>query len=82
MSYVFFLFVGVLWGIFCGICDARGIMRNDRTIMQLLCGLLGYGVALVLFMGQPLGGLWILHLIEVVTVSQLVHNYTRARLSR
>jgi hypothetical protein len=82
MSYLFFLVVGMVWGVFCGVCDARGILRNDRTIMQLLCGLAGYGVAWVAFWGQPEGGYWFLHLIVVVTVSQILHTFTRTRLSR
>lgn len=82
MSYLFFLVVGVFWGILSGLCDARGILRNDRTIMQLLTGLAGYGVAALLFWGQPDGGLWFFHLILVVTVGQLVHYKSREILSR
>lgn len=82
MSYLFFLVVGLIWGVLCGFCDARGILRDDRTIMQLLTGLLGYAVAALLFWGQPEGGFWFLHLIEVVTISQLVHYKSRDLLSR
>ena len=82
MSFLFFLVVGILWGVGCGICDARGILRNDRPIMQLLTGIVGYAIAWVLFLGQPEGGHWFLHLILVVTVSQLVHYQVRARLSK
>jgi len=81
MSYLFFLLVGLLWGVGCGVCDARGILRNDRAIMQLLTGLVGYGIAALLFWGQPEGGLWFFHLILVVTVSQLVHYAVRAKLT-
>ncbi len=77
MSYLFFLVVGLFWGLLCGVCDARGIMRNDRTIMQLLAGLAGYGIAFALFFGEPAGGNLLLKLIVVVTVSQLVHSYSR-----
>jgi hypothetical protein len=48
--------------------------------MQLLTGLVGYGITWLLFLGQPVGGHWFLHLILVVTVSQLVHYQVRARL--
>jgi hypothetical protein len=78
MSYLFFLLVGLLWGLGCGLCDARGILRNDRTIMQLVCAIPAYAISYVLFMGQPEGGFWLLHLIEVVTVSQLTHGWFRA----
>lgn len=81
MSYLFFLVVGILWGVGCGYCDARGILRNDRAIMQLLAGVAGYAVAALLFWGQPDGGHWFIHLIEVVTVSQLVHVFVRSKLS-
>lgn len=78
MSYLFFLLVGVVWGLGCGFCDSRGILRRDRVIMQILTGLIGYGVAWVLFgFGQPAGGLWLIHLIEVVVISGLLHNYSR-----
>lgn len=82
MSYLFFLVVGLFWGVFCGFCDARGILRNDRPIMQLICGLIGYGAGWLLFWGQPEGGMWFFHLIIVVTVSQLVHYQARAFLTR
>jgi hypothetical protein len=81
MSYLFFLVVGLFWGVLCGVCDARGILRDDRTIMQLLCGVAGYGISWLLFFGQPAGGLWFVHLVIVVVVSQLVHNFTRSKLS-
>jgi len=76
MSYLFFLVVGLFWGVLCGFCDARGFFRYDRAIMQLLTGLVGYGVTWLLFWGQPEGGIMIVHLIEVVTISQLVHFKT------
>lgn len=80
MSYLFFLLVGVIWGLGCGFCDARGILRNDRVIMQIVTALVAYGISWVIFMGQPAGGFWIIHLIEVVVISGLLHNYTRDRL--
>lgn len=82
MSYLFYLVIGVLWGLGCGYCDARGIMRNDRTIMQLLAAVVAYLVASLLFWGQPAGGIWIIHVIEVVAISGIVHNVSRARLAR
>lgn len=83
MSYLFFLVVGLFWGVFCGVCDARGILRNDRPIMQLLCGVAGYAVTWCLFLfQQPEGGMWFIHLIEVVTVSQILHTFVRSRMTR
>lgn len=73
MSYLFFLVVGLFWGVGGAVCDARGFLRNDRPIMQLLTGIIGYAIAWALFLGQPEGGHWFIHLILVVTVSQLVH---------
>lgn len=81
MSYLFFLTVGILWGLLCAVCDVRGWLRNHRPLMQLACGLLSYGVAALIFWGQPAGGHWILHLILVVTVSGIIHAYSRTRLN-
>ncbi len=81
MSYAFFFMVGIFWGVFCGVCDAHRILCRDRSIMQLICGLLGYGVGWLLFHGQPEGGNWFVHLVVMVTVAQLAHIRTRARLS-
>jgi len=81
MSYLFFLVVGLFWGLLCGFCDARGLLGGHRPIMQLFCGLLGYGITALLFWGAPAGGNWFLHLILVVTVGQLSHGFFRARLA-
>jgi len=79
MSYLFFLVVGLFWGLLCGFCDARGLLGGRSPMTQLFCGLLGYGIAALFFWGQPEGGNWFMQLLVVVTVGQLSHSFWRAR---
>jgi hypothetical protein len=78
---LFWLTAGIAWGVACGVMDSRdicGVRAPGKPFRQILGGLLGYGIACLIFKNfDPEGGHTIVWLLEVVTVSQLVQNYVR-----
>lgn len=79
----FWLVAGIIWGVVSGGMDHINLFVRFRILRFIIGAVAGFAIAWAMFQGQPVASdkLTIIWVLEVITVSQLVRNYVRNRLS-